>query len=212
MTGTQLAAPGLPGLVVACYKISMYSRQAKQLWIIVALIAVVAIVAAGCGGDESDATTASGTGAAGTEGSSADERVENDESGSASGKESREGKAEFIAAADSVCAKAQARTAREFEEYSSGDKGSGDSSNFDQEVVSEVMIPRLEERVAGIQELETPPEAEKAAAVVIAGFERLRKLAETNPAKFQSQVTAVLTKAQDGASREGFDDCAGYLG
>jgi len=170
---------------------------------------------AGCGGGDDTPATTAGAGdgtqeraAAGGAGGGA----KADGGGDGGGATGTGPKAQFIREADAVCRKAQARTAREYGEYAAGEKGSGEQGRVNQEIAAKVIVPRLEERIEGIEALDPPSEAEQAAETVIAGFEELRDAAEADPDAFDGAAAAMLPEIQKAASREGFDDCAGYLG
>jgi hypothetical protein len=136
--------------------------------------------------------------------------------GKAGGGESGEGgatgsKAAFIAKADAICKKAQARTSKEFSNRSEVPKGSSEAS-YAEKLITTVIAPRLQDRISGIRALPTPSSAQQAAHTVVTGFERLRKAALANPGRFQQTVTAMLPKLQKAARKQGFGPCAGYLG
>lgn len=184
-------------------------------------MAVVAVFGAalfaGCGGGDGDGATSVQTEAASStpgESGQANEgprgEASDDGGGAASGGNPEGAGGEFFAEADAACAQGVKSYQDEAERLFRQDvKSPAEKEQVITEIVSTVVIPRIEDQIGSLEALEGSPAEKEAADTVVDKLGQAIAAIEAEPEALVSGIVDEVSEAEQVARRLGFKRCGG---
>jgi len=164
---------------------------------LIASIAFLALAAGGCGGGKSGGNAGPPTAAAGKSTTAAEAKAST--------------RAKFIAAADAVCARADARQEAGFRRYKKENPGSPSSKSWEEKALVAVGLPPIKVEVEELGDLPAPSGDEDTIEAMIESLEEALKTAEADPGALVTEGSGPFGKASRLAREYGFKACSNPL-